>query len=263
MTILRRIHTAYGLVVFSLLFIVLFPFFLVPITFPRLHKWVGAINRIWAKLLFILCFLPYEVESRTKLNRKGQYIFCPNHFSYLDIPTMGLTPVNTVFVGKNEMENIPFFGFMYRRLHITVDRSKLRSRANTFLRTMEALDAGKSLVIYPEGGIFSMQPPEMAPFKDGAFRAAIEKQIPIVPVTIPSNWIILPDGPLKLRRGKVKVIFHSPIETKGLSLESVSDLRMKVRETIDSELKVQLARNEYRQTNFTEDRTPVSARDQA
>jgi len=260
---LRKIYTGYVVVIFTILFFVLFPFFLIPIAFPSQHRLVGVLNRLWAKAFFILCFMSFEVECRSRLNKGAQYIFCANHFSYLDIPTMALTPVNSVFVGKNEMENIPLFGFMYQRLHITVDRSKLTSRATTLLRTMDALDLGKSLVIYPEGGMLTTNPPEMAPFKDGAFRAAIEKQIPIVPVTIPFNWIILPDGPLMFRRGKVKVIFHSPIDTKGLTLESVSDLRLKVRKIIDSELKVQLARNEYRQANIAEDRAPVSARDQA
>jgi 1-acyl-sn-glycerol-3-phosphate acyltransferase len=263
MNLLRKIHTGYAVVVFALVFIILFPVFLIPIVFPSQHQLVGILNRIWAKTFFILCFLPFTVECRSRLNKRGQYIFCANHFSYLDIPTMGLTPVNSVFVGKNDMENIPLFGFMYRRLHITVDRSKLTSRATTLLRTMQALEEGKSLVIYPEGGVITSNPPGLAPFKDGAFRAAIEKQIPIVPVTIPFNWIILPDSPLILRRGKVKVIFHDPIETKGLTLESVSDLRLKVREIIESELKIQLPRHEHRQTNTAEDRAPVPARDQA
>jgi len=106
MKILRRLHTAYGFGVFAILFLVLFPFLLIPIIFPRQFQWIGIVNRWWAKLLFIFCFLPYRVECRTKLDPNKQYIFCPNHFSYLDIPTMGLTPVNTIFVGKSEMEKI-------------------------------------------------------------------------------------------------------------------------------------------------------------
>ena len=263
MKLLKKLHTGYGLVIFSTLFIVLFPFFLIPIAFPRTYKLVGILNRIWAKALFILCFLPFSIECRTRLSRSGQYIFCPNHFSYLDIPTMGLTPVDTVFVGKNEMENIPLFGFMYRRLHITVDRSQLKSRVTTLRRTIDALEAGKSLVIYPEGGIASLCPPEMAPFKDGAFRAAIEKQIPIVPVTIPYNWIILPDGPLLLNPGRIKVIFHEPISTSGYKPESVAELRTRVRDVIERELKLHAAGNEYRQENLAQDRSPVSAGNQA
>src|SRR6185503_5315375 len=98
-----------------------------------------------------------------------QYIFCPNHFSYLDIAAMGLNSHDSIFVGKNDMENIPLFGFMYRSLHITVDRTKLKSRYSSMLRTFGALDEGKSLVIFPEGGIMTEKDPVMSKFKDGAF----------------------------------------------------------------------------------------------
>ncbi|HZY80786.1 MAG TPA: lysophospholipid acyltransferase family protein [Cyclobacteriaceae bacterium] len=236
MKILKRIHTAYGVLMFSLLFLVLFPFLMIPILFPKAFKLIGILNRIWAKLTFILSFFPYRVEVRGKLDKDQQYIFCPNHFSYVDIPTMGLNPHNAIFVGKNEMEKIPLFGFMYRKLHITVDRSKLKSRFNTMVKTLEALDEGKSLVIYPEGGIISTTPPNLAPFKDGAFRAAIEKQIPIVPVTIPHNWIILPDGESGVNWGLITVIFHEPINTAGRTLDDIGTLKETVREVLTTEL---------------------------
>jgi len=155
---------------------------------------------------------------------------------------MGLNPINAIFVGKNDMERVPLFGFMYRKLHLTVDRRSLRSRGNTVLNSLKAIDDGKSLVIYPEGGISTPHPPEVSLFKDGAFRTAIEKQISVVPVTIPFNWIILPDRrPLRLHRGKVKVIFHEPIETNDLGLDDVSRLKTEVFMVIDSELKQQNA----------------------
>ncbi|MEJ0033056.1 MAG: 1-acyl-sn-glycerol-3-phosphate acyltransferase [Bacteroidota bacterium] len=53
---------------------------------------------------------------------------------------------------------------MYRKLHITVDRSKLKSRVETMMKTLQALDEGKSLVIYPEGGIVSTAPPNLGTF---------------------------------------------------------------------------------------------------
>jgi 1-acyl-sn-glycerol-3-phosphate acyltransferase len=108
----------------------------------------------------------------------------------------------------------------------------------TMVASMKAIDEGKSLVIYPEGGIVTPHPPTMVPFKDGAFRTAIEKQIPIVPVTIPNNWKILPDrNPLRLLHGKVKVVFHEPIETKGLTLENLKEVKEKVYSIIDTELR--------------------------
>ncbi len=238
MKFLRRLHTYYGLAIFGVLFILFFPLLFIPILFPKQFHLVGILNRWWAKSLFIFTFLPYQVECKTKLDSKRQYIFCPNHFSYLDIPTLGLNPVNSIFVGKSEMEKIPWFGYMYRKLHITVNRNSLKSKFNTLQRSMDAIDEGKSLVIYPEGGIITPQPPRLAKFKDGAFRAAIQKQIPIVPVTIPNNWLILPDEKdLLLKPGRIKIIFHEPIETSGMSLTETDSLREKVYQTIDNELR--------------------------
>jgi 1-acyl-sn-glycerol-3-phosphate acyltransferase len=240
MHFLRTIHTIYGFFIFIILFLLLLPFLLIPIIFHSQYKLTGIFNRWWAKLMFIFVFLPYEVECRSKLDPKKVYVFCPNHFSYLDIPTMGLNPINAIFVGKNSMEKLPLFGFMYRKLHITVDRASLRSRGNSVLASLDAVNQGKSLVIYPEGGITSANPPTMAAFKDGAFRAAVEKQIPIVPVTIPFNWIILPDrNPIRLYRGGVKVIFHEPIETKGLTLADTKRLKEDVYSIIQSEIEKQ------------------------
>lgn len=244
MKLLRGLYTFYGLIVFFILFIVFFFLLLIPITFPKKFRLVGVFNRSWARLLFILIGIPFRVVYKEKLNRKKQYIFCPNHCSYLDIPTVALNKHNTVFVGKNDMENIPFFGFMYSKLHITVDRAKLKSRYITLVKSLKAIDSGKSLVIFPEGGIVTKYPPAMGEFKDGAFRAAIEKQIPIVPVTIPYNWIILPADQFLLQWKPIKVIFHEPIDPSIYTLKELQILKTRVKAVIENELHNHLSKHE-------------------
>jgi len=238
--LVRGLHAGYAVCVFAILFVVFFLLLLIPIIFPKKHHLIGVFNRWWARIFFTLIFMTYDVEYREQLDKKKQYIFCPNHFSYLDIPTMGLNELNSIFVGKSDMEKIPLFGFMYRKLHITVNRESLKSRYNTLVRTLKAIDEGKNLMIFPEGGIITKNPPEMSRFKDGAFRAAIEKQIPIIPVTIPHNWIILPDSSWLPKLRTVKVIFHEPIETEGLTLDDMSSLKERTHRVIDDELKNQL-----------------------
>jgi 1-acyl-sn-glycerol-3-phosphate acyltransferase len=240
MKILKGLYTAYGLIIFSILFVIFFLLLLIPMFFRKHYRLIGIFNRWWARLLFIFIGLPFTVKYKTKLDPKKQYIFCPNHFSYLDIPTMGLNKHNTIFVGKSDMENIPLFGFMYRKLHITVDRTKLKSRYSTMIRSLEALDEGKSLVIFPEGGIVTEKDPVMGRFKGGAFRASIEKQIPIVPVTIPYNWIILPPDQFLLSWRPLEVIFHEPIDPGNYSLQESDRLKEKVRSIIETELERQL-----------------------
>ncbi len=231
------LYALYAFLVFCVFFILFFPFFMIPIIFPSLHGWVGIINRVWAHIFFNMILMPVTVEMNFAPEKGKSYIFCPNHFSYLDIPTMGLNPVNAIFVGKNDMEKIPLFGYMYRKLHITVDRESVKSRYETLLKAKKAIEEGKSLNIFPEGGILTRNLPVMARFKDGAFRTAIEKQIEIVPVTIPYNWIILPDSTFLPKRHKMKVIFHEPISTVGMTLEETGSLREKTYRIIDNELK--------------------------
>lgn len=237
MKILQALHTAYGFFVFVILFFIFFPLLLIPIVFKKQHHLVGTFNRWWAMALLTLIGMPWHREVLGKLDRNKQYIFCPNHFSYLDIVAMGLNPMDAIFVGKNEMEKIPLFGFMYRKLHITVDRSKLTSKYSSYTRSLEALEQGKSLVIFPEGGIVSTDPPHMSRFKDGAFRLAIEKQIAIVPVTLPDNWIILPDNSMLLRARRIRLIFHEPIEPAGYTVKDIDMLKMRVFNVVDQELK--------------------------
>ena len=236
MKIFRYIYSLYALTVFLILFLIFFIPLLIPIIWPNHFRLVGIFNRWWAYCIFILWFLPFSIEYKEKLNKRKQYIFTPNHFSYLDIPLIALCSVNTIFVGKSGMNKIPLFGFMYSRLHITVDRTKLKSKYTTLLRSMQAIDEGKSLVIYPEGGVITKNPPKMASFKDGPFRLAIEKQIPIVPVTIPFNWIILPDDELLLRWRKTKLIFHEPVSTEGMTIKELDYLKAKVYRIIQKEL---------------------------
>jgi len=107
-------------------------------------------------------------------------------------------------------------------------------------KSMEAIDKKRSLAFFPEGTIPKNAGYSMIPFKDGAFRIAIEKQVPIVPVTIPYNWLILPDdGKYVPNRRLMKVIVHEPIETKGMTLDNVDELKDKTFDIIQRELILQ------------------------
>lgn len=236
MKLFKLLYSCYAVLCFMLLFFIFFIPLLVPILLPRQYKLIGEINRLWAKSFFTLLGLPFKVSYDSEISSKNQYVFCPNHFSYLDIPAMGLTRNNAIFVGKSAMEKIPLFGYMYKKLHITVDRNSLRSRYETFQRSLKAIEEGKNLVIFPEGGILSDNPPLMSKFKDGAFRIAIEKQIAVVPVTIVNNWIILPEN-LLLSWKPVRIIFHRPIETKNLTMDHIDQIKKETFTVIDQELK--------------------------
>ncbi len=77
----------------------------------------------------------------------------------------------------------------------------------------------------------------MVAFKEGSFRIAVEQQIPVVPVTIPFNHLLLPDKmPLTMHPGKICVHVHEPIWPEGNDDEAVKLLKQRVRVTIEAQM---------------------------
>lgn len=242
----NQLYTIWCAIVFAGLFILLFPFYFIIILNPKWHHYHYYLNRFWAWLALKLVGISTEFIGLQNLDPKAQYVYCANHFSLLDILSFGFSPHAVVYVGKKSLAKIPLFGYMFRKLHVTVDRSSLKNRYEALQQAMVVMGQNRSLVMFPEGGILSKQIPEMIKFKDGAFRAAIEKQIPLVPVTLPDNWIILPDKlPIRINRRKMRMIFHEPISTVGLNMEDVPALKEQVFAVIDETLKGKVKVGEY------------------
>jgi 1-acyl-sn-glycerol-3-phosphate acyltransferase len=241
----KKIYTVWCAIVFIGLFLLLFPFYLVIIPNSSWHKHCYYLNKIWANVALFLVGIKTQIEGLQLLDSRQQYVYCSNHFSLLDIVSFGFSPNPVVYIGKSSLAKIPLFGYMFKKLHVTVNRSSLKNRYEALQIALDKMRDGRSLVMYPEGGIVSKKIPQMAKFKDGAFRAAITKQIPLVPVSLPDNWIILPDEKIPLiARRKMRMIFHQPIPTKGLNMEDVPALKEKVHEVIANELKTRL-KDEY------------------
>ncbi len=234
--VLRWIYSRYCLAVFALIFLALTPLFLIFIQKPSWKQYALTLNRWWALWFFTISRIPVKQVYHQPITGDNPLIFCANHTSFLDIPLIGLNPNRFVFVGKSSIGKVPLFGYIYRKIHITVDRNKLRSKYQTLRSAGEEIDRGRSLVMFPEGGT-AKNPPQLSAFKDGPFRIAIEKQIPIVPVTIPYNWIILPNHPsLMVNRRTALIVYHQPVPTQGLDLNDVEALKAKVASIINKEI---------------------------
>jgi 1-acyl-sn-glycerol-3-phosphate acyltransferase len=179
---------------FITVFLLLFPFFFIFIQRESWKKYGHFMNKVWAYTVFWSCGLKTDVRFKFKPNGKDVYVYCVNHSSYLDIPSICYSlPGYYMLMGKASLAKAPLFGYMFTNLYIAVDRSKAKSRADALQKSLDAIDKGHGLAIFPEGTIPRDNAPQMVPFKDGAFRIAIEKQVPIVPVAIINNWKILPD----------------------------------------------------------------------
>lgn len=233
------LYTIYCALLLVLLYLVLFPFQFVFLQRDEWKPLAHQVNRIWGKLFFFLAGIPVRVEYRFKPEPRGVYVFCANHFSYIDIAVMGVVLKNYyAFVGKSEVKHIPLLGYMFAKLHVQVDRSQANSRAYSLAKSIRTLASGRSIMIFPEGGIKATHPPKMVhPFKDGAFIMAIQQQVPIVPVTLLDDHKILPDQkPVRLHRHSLRAVVHSPIDTKGMTQDDVERLKEETYRVIDAEL---------------------------
>lgn len=218
-----------------------FGLFIIPICvcapFARLHSLALQIHRIWAVCFFKLSCIRVDVRWAFQPQSDQQYILCANHFSYLDIPALGLFPFPFKFVGKSQLAGIPLFGYMYTRIHVTVNRQSVRSRGQTLAQARAELERGFNLAFFPEGGILLSQYPQMVPFKDGAFRLAAEKNLPIVPVSLPTNYQILADDDfMNIKRTKCAIIYHPPVYPKGSTEADIKQLKKDVFDVLQNHL---------------------------
>ncbi|HEY8402283.1 MAG TPA: lysophospholipid acyltransferase family protein [Cytophagaceae bacterium] len=236
--LLGKIYAGWCIFWFLLVFLLIYPFFLLFLSREKWYPYGHFLNKLWAHVVFAACALPTKIEFRFKPEKGKSYVYCANHTSYLDIPTLCYSlPGYFVFVGKASLAKVPLFGYMFRTLYIQVDRRSQKSRYETMIKSLEAIDKKRSLAIFPEGTIPNVNNPQMIPFKDGAFRTAIEKKVPIVPISIINNWKILPDESVIPRRMVMKAIIHEPIDTQDLTLDDVNMLKEKTYSIIDQELR--------------------------
>ena len=254
--LLLRLYSTYGLAVFGGVLVVLSPLFLIASLRPEWHRYGLLLNQFWSRAFFVLMGVPARVRGKEHLRGQQCYVFTPNHFSLLDIALVGYIPKPFVFISKVSLTRLPLFGWVIRTFHIPVDRNSTRSSYQALQQSLRKIDEGKSMVMYPEGGIRTPQPPRLAPFKSGPFKVAIEKQVSVVPVTIPYNWFILPnDKKLLMRPRRPLLILHEPIATTGLTEADVDALKQQVYDVIEQEL----ARHATR--SATADQHPLKKRE--
>ena len=234
-----NLYTYWSMFCFILSFTLVYPFLWLALQKKEWHSWNGFLYKVVGKMFYTAIGVKVKSEWEFEPDPNQNYIYAANHTSYLDISAMIMTiPKFSIFMGKAEAGKVPFFGYIFRKAHISVSRDKSSSRSQAFEDVKKVLREGKNVLIYPEGGIFSKTPPDLCPFKDGAFRAAIQTQTPLVPVTILYNWIIFPDKqPFKFSRHDCKLIYHKPIQTENLTIKDVEKIKEQTYQTIDSTLK--------------------------
>ncbi|WP_341867677.1 lysophospholipid acyltransferase family protein [Pedobacter jejuensis] len=181
----------------------------------------------------------YSFSFEEQLNPNQTYIYCANHTSNLDIMIFCILAKGRYhFMGKDELLNNPVLGIFFKTIDISVNRDSKISAFRAFKKAGENLEKGMSLIIFPEGKIDDHYPPKLGEFKNGPFRLAIDKNIPLIPVSITNVWKINWDDGAKYgsKPGICDIYVHKPINTAELTDLDAENLKNKVFNLIDSKL---------------------------
>jgi len=204
------------------------------------EKWYPIffkIARIWAKTLLFVMGFTTKIEIKQKPEKNKSYLFCPNHTSIVDILLMlAITDSPFVFVGKKELGNIPIFGYIYKRTCILVDRNNTKSKIAVYDAAQNRLKNNLSVCIFPEGKVPDDESILLDQFQNGAFRLAIEHEIPIVPISFFDSkkrfsYTFFSGSP-----GKLRVKIHAFIETKNCTLKDRAYVKNETFQTIYASL---------------------------
>jgi 1-acyl-sn-glycerol-3-phosphate acyltransferase len=237
--LLRKVHFAYSCFSILFFFILFWPFYYLGTRNEKYYSWVNKLRAVHAFLCTFFVGIIFSFEYEEALLPNQTYIYCANHASNLDIIIFCLMAKGKFhFMGKEELMKNPVLGIFFRTIDIAVSRESKISAFRAFKKAGENLEKGMSLIIFPEGRIDNAYPPVLQEFKNGPFRLAIEKNIPIIPVSLTNVWKLMWDDGLKYgtRPGIGKVYVHKPVTTTNLSDDAAELLKDEIYRKINSKL---------------------------
>lgn len=163
-----------------------------------------------ARAVFILAGVKTTVNGSENLP-DGNSVVVANHASYVDGPLLkAYLPPRFSFVIKGEMRDIPVVHFLLRRSGSRfVERHSHEGSARDARAIVKAAKSGQGLAVFPEG-TFRLEP-GVGRFRAGAFAAARQGDMPVVPVAISGTRHILPAGRYLPRPGPIVIDILPPI----------------------------------------------------
>ncbi|MDX2285393.1 MAG: lysophospholipid acyltransferase family protein [Bacteroidia bacterium] len=227
MKLIRALYSIYAL---GLFFLTCIPTILVYVIIyplpevPRM-RFIYVYNRIWLATWGALCGIFIRVRGTAKKDPRQTYVILSNHCNLFDIIMTGSCiqhPFKPLI--KKELLKVPLLGQLLAMTSLPIDRSSHESRAAGFQRMLAEIRRGMSILIFPEGTRNRTDKP-LKEFYDGAFRLAVEAQVPILPVVLLDIRQLQPVGTFWVSPGSVSLNFLDPIPTAGKTEADVEALK--------------------------------------
>lgn len=216
--------------------ITLFTALLTIICFPwRNGKLPRTVQVFWSRSVLWLLLVPIKVTGRENVDSNQSYVFVANHQSFLDVfAVYGWLPNNFKWLMKKELRKIPFVGTACAVAgHIFVDRSNPRAAMESLTYIKAQLHDGISTVIFPEGT--RTRTGEMGRFKQGAFKIAMDMDLPVVPISLSGFFDAMPRNKFYVKPfSRVALHIGKPIDISQFNdiNEAMTELHTQVKNGI-------------------------------
>ena len=189
--------------------------------FRRIGPAVATLNPLWR----------FRTAGTMPADPRRPYVVVSNHESFADILLISHLPWEMKWLSKAELFRVPILGWMMQLAgDVPVKRGFGPSAVEAMARCREILAQRVSVMIFPEGTRSPTR--ELLPFKDGAFRLAIEAGVPILPLAVSGTGPALPKHDWRFGRSTATVRVLPPVETAGLTMEQVPELKERIRRMI-------------------------------
>ncbi|MBB5178616.1 1-acyl-sn-glycerol-3-phosphate acyltransferase [Planomicrobium koreense] len=167
---------------------------------------------------------------------QGAVLFVSNHEGNFDIPVLlSSIPKPFGFISKKEVKKFPVIPVYMEEMNcVFLDRSDRRSALKSIGDTVEKLQQGHSILIFPEGT--RSKGGGLGEFKAGFMRIAKDSVVPIVPIAISGTSEIMEKNNNKVKAGNVAVQVLEPISAAAISQETAKELVADVRSRIEKAL---------------------------
>lgn len=177
------------------------------------------------------------VRGRHHLRPDTCYVLVSNHQSLFDIMALCYVRRQFKWVAKRSLFAIPFAGWSMRLAgYIPLERGRQSSIRETYRTAERWLRAGISVFFFPEGT--RSHTGELGPFKNGAFKLALDTYTAVAPIAVHGTRELLSRGDWVFRgRGRVSIVVHPPLDPAVYRQTGPSKLRddahRAIRETLN------------------------------
>jgi 1-acyl-sn-glycerol-3-phosphate acyltransferase len=214
----------------------------IPLTAVALLSKTGnlafSMSKIWAYTMLIITNVHPMIIGKEKIKKGRSYIIISNHQSEFDILALVTTlGIQFRWIIKKELKKAPLFGYaLYASRNIFIDRSNTKDAIKSIHEGMSRLPDGASVMFFAEGTRSSDG--SIQEFKKGGFMMAVEKGLPILPVTVNGSRKVLPKKSLVWNSGPIEVVVGDPIESTTYTQNNIQELIDRTRQTVVSNYKI-------------------------